>query len=103
MVDTRTPSTARIYDYLLGGKDHYEVDREAAGKALEMMPNLRKVIRSNRRFLVRAVRYCAEQGIDQFIDIGTGLPTPPNVPEVARGFQPNARVVGVDHDPIVLS
>ncbi|MGH3329620.1 MAG: SAM-dependent methyltransferase [Streptomycetales bacterium] len=102
-VDTRTPSTARIYDYLLGGKDHYAADREAAGKALEMIPTLRKLLRANRQFLVRAVRYCAEQGIDQFIDIGTGLPTAPNVPEVAREIQPNARVVGVDPDPIVLA
>ncbi|MGH3342550.1 MAG: SAM-dependent methyltransferase [Carbonactinosporaceae bacterium] len=101
--DTNTPSTARIYDYLLGGTDNYEVDREAAKRALEAMPQLRDIMRANRRFMVRAVRYVAGQGIDQFIDIGTGLPTSPSVPEVARAITPHARVVGVDHDPIVLT
>ncbi|MGH3344393.1 MAG: SAM-dependent methyltransferase [Carbonactinosporaceae bacterium] len=102
-VDTSRPSPARIYDYALGGKDNYAVDREAAQKVREVFPEAFHVPLANRLFLVRAVRYCAEQGIDQFIDIGTGLPTPPNVPEIARKVHPHARVVGVDNDPIVLN
>ncbi|MGH3329274.1 MAG: SAM-dependent methyltransferase [Streptomycetales bacterium] len=103
VIDTTKPSAARMYDYFLGGKDNYAVDREAAEQVLEVFPQARQLALANRRFLVRAVRYCAERGIDQFIDIGTGIPTLPNVPDVARKIQPHARVVGVDNDPIVLS
>ncbi|MGH3344298.1 MAG: SAM-dependent methyltransferase [Carbonactinosporaceae bacterium] len=98
-IDTATPSTARIYDYLLGGK----VDREAAHKVLEAFPQAHWLALANRRFLVRAVRYCVQRGIDQFIDIGTGIPASPNVPGVARKINPQARVVGVDNDPIVVA
>ncbi|MGH3342385.1 MAG: SAM-dependent methyltransferase [Carbonactinosporaceae bacterium] len=102
-INTSKPSSARIYDHLLGGKDNYAVDREAAEQMLKVFPQAREIAQANRRFLVRAVRYCAEQGIDQFVDIGTGFPTSPNVPEVAREIRPEARVVGVDNDPVVLS
>ncbi|MGH3326774.1 MAG: SAM-dependent methyltransferase [Streptomycetales bacterium] len=101
-IDTTKPSPARIYDYGLGGKNNYAVDREAAEQGLKVFPEGRQLALANRQFLVRAVRYLAEQGIDQFIDIGTGLPTPPNVPQVAREINPRARVVGVDNDPTVL-
>ncbi|MGH3329243.1 MAG: SAM-dependent methyltransferase [Streptomycetales bacterium] len=102
-IDTCRPSTARMYDYWLGGKDNYLVDRGAAAKVQEVFPDVRRLAWANRAFLVRAVRYLAEQGVDQFIDIGTGLPTPPNVPEIAREINPGARAVGVDNDPIVLA
>ncbi|MGH3327730.1 MAG: SAM-dependent methyltransferase [Streptomycetales bacterium] len=101
-IDTSRPSTARMYDYWLGGKDNYAVDREAADEVQEVFPQIRHLALANRRFLVRAVRYCAGQGVDQFIDIGTGLPTYPNVPDVARKINPGARAVGVDNDPVVL-
>ncbi|MGH3342765.1 MAG: SAM-dependent methyltransferase [Carbonactinosporaceae bacterium] len=95
--------TWRMYDYLLGGKDNYAADRDAAEQVLDAFPQAHQLALANRRFLVRAVRYCAERGIDQFIDIGTGIPTLPNVPDVARRIQPRARVVGVDNDPVVLA
>ncbi|MGH3327352.1 MAG: SAM-dependent methyltransferase, partial [Streptomycetales bacterium] len=101
-IDTTKPTPARMYDYFLGGKDNYAVDREAVEQVLKIFPEGRQVALANRQFLVRAVRYLAEQGIDQFIDIGAGLPTSPNVPEVAREISPRARVVGVDNDPTVL-
>ncbi|MGH3326256.1 MAG: SAM-dependent methyltransferase [Streptomycetales bacterium] len=101
-IDTSRPSTARMYDYWLGGKDHYAVDREAAEKVLAVFPQASWLALANRRFLVRAVRYCAQRGIDQFVDIGAGIPTMPNVPEVARKINPDTRVVGVDKDPVVV-
>ena len=94
---------ARIYDYLLGGKDNFEVDREAAEVALELMPELRAMARVNRAFLGRAVRHLAEAGITQFLDIGSGIPGPGNTGEVARRVHPEARVVYVDYDPIVCA
>ncbi|WP_344471840.1 SAM-dependent methyltransferase [Nonomuraea monospora] len=96
--DPKTPSVARLYDYYLGGKDHFPADREAAERVLEVAPELRAAARANRSFLGRAVRFLAASGIDQFLDIGTGLPARGNVHEVA----PSARVVYVDHDPVVL-
>lgn len=103
-VDVSTPSPARMYDYYLGGKDNYVVDRDAAEQVLEHIPDLRQIATENRRFLQRAVRYVAgECGIDQFIDIGTGLPTQGNVHEIAQDANPNARVVYIDNDPIVLA
>ncbi|MGH3342668.1 MAG: SAM-dependent methyltransferase [Carbonactinosporaceae bacterium] len=101
-IDTTKPSPARMYDYWLGGKDNLAVDREAGDKVEAANPEVRQLVVANRQFLVRAVRFLAEEGIDQFIDIGTGLPTSPNVPEVARAVHPQARVVGVDNDPIVI-
>jgi hypothetical protein len=97
------PSTARIYDYLLGGKDNYPADRAAAAEIAQALPNVRTAFRWNRAFLGRAVRYLAAQGIRQFIDIGTGLPTVGNVHEVAQEADPRARVVYVDNDPVVLA
>jgi hypothetical protein len=101
-VDTTIPSVARIYDYLLGGKDNYAVDRAAAAKFLELAPEAQQIAWSNRHFLVRCVRFLAQAGIGQFIDLGAGLPTSPNVHEVAREAVPDARVVYVDHDPVVV-
>jgi SAM-dependent methyltransferase len=98
------PSTARIYDYLLGGKDNYPADRVAATEIAQALPNVRTAFRWNREFIGRAVRYLvAEQGIRQLIDIGAGLPTVGNVHEVAQAAAPGTRVVYVDHDPVVLA
>ena len=90
-----------MYDYYLGGKDNLAVDREAAEKALSVVPDGRRIAWANRRFLVRAVKFLARHGIDQFIDLGTGIPTSPNVHETARAIHESARVVYVDNDPIV--
>ena len=101
---TDRPHPARVYDYLLGGKDNFAADRAAAEAGLKANPNSRVPPRENRAFLRRAVRYLArEAGISQFLDIGTGIPTSPNVHEIAQDAEPQARVVYVDNDPIVLS
>ena len=100
-IDQSRPHPARMYDYMLGGKNHFEVDREAAEVALRAAPAARAMVLENRAFLGRAVRYLAEAGITQFLDIGTGLPGPGNTGEVARAVQPEARVAYVDYDPIV--
>jgi hypothetical protein len=100
-INTNVPHPARIYDYWLGGKDNFAADRDAAEHALTFVPQFRTYAVGNRQFLVRAVRFLAESGIRQFLDLGTGLPTSPNVHEVARGIAPDARVVYVDNDPIV--
>lgn len=102
-VDVTTPSVARLYDYYLGGKDNYAVDRVAAEKILTIAPELRLAARENRAFLGRAVRHLAQTGIRQFLDIGAGLPTQGNVHEVAHQIAPDARVVYADNDPIVLA
>ncbi|MEV4535049.1 SAM-dependent methyltransferase [Asanoa sp. NPDC049518] len=97
------PHPARVYDYLLGGKDNFEADRAAAAQGLRANPHSRIPPRENRAFLRRVVRHlAAEAGIRQFLDIGTGIPTSPNVHEVAQGVTPDARVVYVDNDPMVL-
>ncbi|MCF6469883.1 SAM-dependent methyltransferase [Nonomuraea sp. MG754425] len=101
-VDPNVPSVARMYDFLLGGKDHFRSDREAAARIIQLSPNAREIAQANRAFLGRAVRVAAEDGIDQFLDLGTGLPTQENVHQVAARVSPGARVVYVDHDPIVL-
>jgi S-adenosyl methyltransferase len=101
--DLNTPNVARMYDYYLGGKDNFAVDREAAEKALEFAPQIRLAAEHNRAFLGRAVRHLAEAGVRQFLDIGAGLPTQSNVHEVAQGAAPGARVVYVDNDPVVLA
>jgi hypothetical protein len=101
---TDRPHPARVYDYLLGGKDNFPADRAAAEQGLQANPNSRIPPRENRAFLRRAVRYLAkEAGICQFLDIGTGIPTSPNVHEVAQAVTPTARIVYVDNDPIVLA
>jgi len=103
-IDTSKPHAARIYDYLLGGKDHFAIDRETAEKGIKLIPTGRTPARENRAFLGRAVRYLvAEAGIRQFLDIGTGLPSANNVHEVAQAEAPESRVVYVDNDPIVLA
>jgi hypothetical protein len=102
-VDTSRPHPARIYDYGLGGKNHFAADREMAEKAWVSMPSARISGRENRAFLGRAVRYLAgEEGIRQFLDIGTGLPTTGNVHEIAQQAAPESRIVYVDNDPLVL-
>jgi hypothetical protein len=101
-IDPSKPSVARMYDYLLGGKDNFAVDRQAAEEVEKAAPDARLVALANREFLIDAVQTMAGAGIRQFIDLGTGIPTSPNVHEVARRFDPDARVVYVDHDPIVL-
>ncbi|MCO5969749.1 SAM-dependent methyltransferase [Actinoallomurus soli] len=102
-IDTSVPHTARMYDYLLGGKDNFAVDRAAVRKVLEAMPDMPQSIRLSRLFLRRAVRYAIRRGVTQFLDIGTGIPTAGNVHEVAHELAPGARVAYVDHDPIVLT
>jgi hypothetical protein len=102
-IDTSVPNVARIYDYWLGGKDNFAVDREAADRQERAVPQLPWLARQNRGFLQRAVRFCAASGITQFLDIGSGLPTSPNVHEVAQQFNPGARVIYVDNDPVVVS
>lgn len=101
-IDTSKPHPARMYDYFLGGKDHYEVDREAAEQFIKAAPEVRAGVRANRRFMHRAVRHVvAEGGIRQILDIGTGLPTEPNVHQIAHAIAPETRIVYVDNDPIV--
>jgi hypothetical protein len=102
-IDTTRPSAARMYDYALGGKDNFAVDRDAAERAYQVMPDGPGLARANRDFLARAVRAMSESGIRQFIDLGTGIPTSPSVHEVAREGNPAAHVVYVDNDPIVLA
>jgi S-adenosyl methyltransferase len=101
--DPSVPSPARMYDYYLGGKDNFPTDREAAELALSVVPFGREVAYANRRFLARAVTFMARDGISQFIDLGTGLPTKPNIHEVARSIHPGARVLYVDNDPMVCA
>ena len=102
--DISVANQARMYDYLIGGKDHYAVDREAAEQAQKVWPQVGFTARANRAFLGRAVRYlAAEAGIRQFLDIGTGIPTAGNLHQVAQAIAPESRVVYVDYDPVVLA
>jgi hypothetical protein len=102
--DTSVASQARMYDYLLGGKDNYAVDREAVEQALKIWPDMPFTARANRAFLGRAVSYFArEAGVRQFLDIGTGIPTAGNTHQVAQAIAPESRVVYVDYDPVVLA
>lgn len=101
--DAVRPSVARMYDYVLGGKDNYRVDRDAAHRVMEVDPSFAELARANRQFVLRAVRVMARAGIEQFVDLGAGIPTSPNVHEVARAARPGARVVYVDHDPVVIA
>jgi hypothetical protein len=102
--DTRVPHNARVYNYLLGGKDNFAADREAGERFLAAYPNVVHSVRANRAFLARAVRFLtSDMGIRQFLDIGTGIPTANNTHEVAQRFAPGSRIVYVDNDPIVLS
>ena len=102
--DTSVAHQARMYDYLLGGKDNYAADRAAIDAQLQIYPDVAFAARANRAFLGRAVRYLtAEAGIRQFLDIGTGIPTAGNTHQVAQEIAPETRVVYVDYDPIVLA
>jgi hypothetical protein len=103
-IDTTVPHSARFWDYLLGGKDNYPVDRKVGDRVLLLDPDLPAAARADRGFLVRAVRYLAgEVGIRQFLDIGTGLPTANNTHQVAQVTVPECRIVYVDNDPLVLA
>ncbi|PRH79234.1 hypothetical protein C6N75_10665 [Streptomyces solincola] len=102
-IDISVPSVSRIYDYYLGGSHNFEVDREAARKAMEFVPGLPKVMQSNRAFMRRAVRFAVDEGVTQFLDIGSGIPTFGNVHEVAQAASPDARVLYVDHDPVAVA
>ena len=103
-IDTSRPHSARMYDYFIGGKNHFAADRKTAAEVLRKSPSVRIAARENRACLGRAIRYLtAEAGIRQFLDIGTGLPTTNNVHEVAQAVAPASRVVYVDNDPLVLS
>ncbi|MFC1418721.1 SAM-dependent methyltransferase [Streptacidiphilus cavernicola] len=100
---TEVPHPARVYDFLLGGKDHFAADREAGEAVMALGEGARQAVRANRAFLQRAVRTLAGLGIDQFLDIGTGIPTAGNTHQIAQAANPDAKVVYVDNDPIVLT
>ncbi|MBT2369908.1 SAM-dependent methyltransferase [Streptomyces sp. ISL-10] len=102
-IDISVPSVSRIYDFYLGGSHNFEADREAARKAMQFLPGLPKIMQANRAFMRRAVNYAAGQGVTQFLDIGSGIPTFGNVHEVARAANPGARVVYVDHDAVAVA
>jgi O-methyltransferase involved in polyketide biosynthesis len=103
-VNTNVPQTARIWNYWLGGKDNFPVDRQVGDQVLEAFPAIVENARASRAFLARAVEYLAgEAGIRQFLDIGTGLPTANNTHQVAQAVAPECRIVYVDNDPIVLT
>jgi hypothetical protein len=103
-LDTSVAHIARVYDYWLGGKDNFAVDRQVGDKVLDIHPGTALSVRANRGFLARAVRYLAtEEGIRQFLDVGTGLPSANNTHEVAQAVAPASRVLYVDNDPIVLA
>jgi predicted P-loop ATPase len=98
-IDTGRPHPARVYDWWLGGKDNYPVDEELARRILAVDGTVLRGARANRRFMQRAVRIVAEAGTRQFLDIGTGIPTEPNLHQVAQSVAPEARVVYADNDP----
>ncbi|MET9610473.1 SAM-dependent methyltransferase [Streptomyces sp. NPDC006512] len=102
-IDISVPSVSRIYDYYLGGSHNFEVDRQAARRAMEFMPGLPKIMQANRAFMRRAVRHAVAEGITQFLDIGSGIPTFGNVHEIAHAASPEASVVYVDHDPVAVA
>ena len=102
-LDTTVAHQARIYDYWLGGKDNFAVDREAAEQAIAAYPPILRAVRAQRAFLARAVRFLADRGVRQFLDIGTGIPTANNTHEVAQAAARDSRIVYVDNDPMVLA
>ena len=103
-IDTSVPNVARIYDYILGGKDNFAADRAAAQRLLAGQPDIAGVVRDNRSFIGRVVRFLAgEAGIRQFLDLGAGLPTQDSVHEMAQAIAPDARVVYIDNDPVACS
>lgn len=102
-IDTSRPHPARMYDWFLGGKDNYPVDEQMARQLLTLDARGRDMARVNRAFMHRATRWLTEQGVRQFLDIGTGIPTEPNLHQIAQQAAPDARVVYCDNDPIVLA
>ena len=103
-INTNVAHSARVYDYWLGGKDNFPADRELAELMIQAIPNMRAMAAANRAFLSRAVRYLVgEAGVRQFLDLGTGIPTSPNVHQIAQATAPDTRVVYVDNDPIVIA
>ncbi|HEY3978482.1 MAG TPA: SAM-dependent methyltransferase [Streptosporangiaceae bacterium] len=102
-LDPTVPNVARMYDYMLGGKENYASDRAAVARLVEMAPAVPQFARLNRAFLHRAVRFAASQGISQFLDVGAGLPTQESVHEVARAVRPEARIAYADNDPVVAA
>src|SRR5262249_17978902 len=103
-IDTTVPHSARIWNYWLGGKDNYPVDREAGEQFVKVFPGIVAEARANRQFLARAIHYLVtEADIHQFLDIGTGLPTADNTHEVSQRLSPACRIVYVDNDPLVLA
>lgn len=101
-IDIAKPSVSRMCDFYLGGSHNFEVDRQAARKAMEFMPGLPKIMQANRAFMRRAVRFAIDSGITQFLDIGSGIPTFGNVHEVGQAANPAVKVVYVDHDPVAV-
>ncbi|WIM98769.1 SAM-dependent methyltransferase [Actinoplanes oblitus] len=101
-IDPNKPSAARIYDAFLGGKHNFAADRVVAGRAVELVPGLPEIVRANRAFLRRSVRYALARGVDQFLDLGSGIPTEGNVHEVAQEIDPAARIAYVDIDPTAV-
>jgi S-adenosyl methyltransferase len=102
-VDIEHPSVARVYDYYLGGSHNFAVDRQTARRTIELWPDLPLVVQASRAFLRRSVRYLVKQGITQFLDIGSGIPTEGNVHEVVQVASPEARVLYVDIDPVAVA
>ncbi|WP_232660606.1 SAM-dependent methyltransferase [Pseudonocardia sp. TRM90224] len=102
-VDPDRPNAARMYDYYLGGSHNFAADRAAAELAIAAAPWIRKATHDNRAFLSRAVRYCIGEGVDQFLDLGSGIPTVGNVHEVAQAMEPDARVAYVDNEPVTVA
>ena len=102
-IDVAIPSAARVYDYLLGGAHNFDADRLVGEKVLAAQPNGRQIARSNRAFMSRAVRFMVANGIRQFLDLGSGIPTVGNTHEIAQHADPDCRIVYVDHDPIAVA
>ncbi|MEU6578387.1 SAM-dependent methyltransferase [Streptomyces sp. NPDC046805] len=101
-IDTSKPHSARMYDFLLDGKDHYETDVTAAQKIMKLFPGVKETACANREFMHRAARFVASRGVSQFLDVGTGIPTEPNLHQIVQRVTPHAGVVYTDNDPIVL-
>ncbi|HJP80428.1 MAG TPA: SAM-dependent methyltransferase [Pseudonocardiaceae bacterium] len=102
-MDVAVPSAARVYDYLLGGAHNFDADRMVGEKVLAVQPNGRQIARSNRAFMSRAVRFMVSEGITQFLDLGSGIPTVGNVHEIAQHADPDSRIVYVDYDPVAVA
>ena len=102
-IDLTVPSVSRMYDYYLGGSHNFEVDREAGRRAIEAWPSLPKTVQANRAFMRRAIEFAAAEGLTQFLDIGSGIPTFGSAHEVAQAAAPEARVIYVDYDPVAVA